>query len=211
MPKSSFIQTLIRTFPTSFGGEHTGQEFSATGFLPMLELNLAIVTAWCNEMIATARPNLVNALVSRCSLRFAMFKASDCHSWPLGSTDLQRVWNYEIPSAWHEHLVPIHIRWVIPVPTGFSGTVLTSFTAPCNRNKENKFTCILGKTNSCAMVTAKWVNGDRMRTNGFVGSICHVYVSLGYKNVSHLSVGLMERKWTLKQSLFLSFFFFLVG
>lgn len=99
IPKSSFIQTLIRTFPTSFGSEHTGQEFSVRGFLPMLELNLAIVTAWCNEMIATARPNLVNALVSRCSPRFAMFKASDPSSRPLGSTDLQRVWNEEIPSA----------------------------------------------------------------------------------------------------------------
>lgn len=45
IPKGSSIQTLIRTFPTSYGSEHTGQEFLVRGFLPVLELNLAIITA----------------------------------------------------------------------------------------------------------------------------------------------------------------------
>lgn len=41
-------------------------------------------------------------------------------------------------SAWHEHLAPIHIRWVILVPTGLFGTFLTSFTSPFTRKKERK-------------------------------------------------------------------------
>lgn len=36
--------------------------------------------------------------------------------------------------------------------------------------------------------------------------VLHFYVPLGYKNVSHLSVGPVGRKETLKESLFLPFF-----
>ena len=78
-------------------------------------------------------------------------------------------------SAQHEHRVPIHIRWVFLVPTGLSGTGLTSFTSSFKRKKENKFTCAVEETSSCAVVIAKWVDEDRMRTNRFTHSTCHLY------------------------------------
>lgn len=72
------------------------------------------------------------------------------------------------------------------MPAELSGTFLTSLISPFNRRKENKFACVLGETNPCAMVAAKGVNGDKMRTKGFVSSICPLYIPLGYKNASHL-------------------------